>query len=114
MKNSKKAQETAETRMAIIAPLLAPGLDKDSVRNLRKTIVETSHVSQRTLDRYLHAYHSEGFNGLLPEGKNTGTKYKIPLTLWRLPFNYVGSFPAGVFQPLLKFWRWRERQNPVF
>ena len=50
MKNSKKAQETAETRMAIIAPLLAPGLDKDSVRNLRKTIVETSHVSQRTLD----------------------------------------------------------------
>ena len=78
MKNSKKAQETAETRMAIIAPLLAPGLDKDSVRNLRKTIVETSHISQRTLDRYLHAYHSEGFNGLLPEGKNTGTKYKIP------------------------------------
>jgi hypothetical protein len=52
MKNSKKAQETAETRMAIIAPLLAPGLDKDSVRNLRKTLVETSHVSQRTLDRY--------------------------------------------------------------
>ena len=78
MKNSKKAQETAETRMAIIAPLLAPGLDKDSVRSLRETIIETNHVSQRTLDRYLHAYHMEGFNGLLPEGKSSETKYKIP------------------------------------
>lgn len=78
MKNSKKAQETAEARMAVIAPLLSPGLDKETVRKLRETIVETNHVSQRTLDRYLHAYHSEGFNGLLPEGKNPEVKYKIP------------------------------------
>ena len=78
MKNSRKAHETAETRMAIIAPLLAPGLDKETVRKLRETIAETNQVSQRTLDRYLHAYHSEGFNGLLPEGKNPGVKYKIP------------------------------------
>ena len=64
--------------MAIIAPLLAPGLDKDTVRKLRESIVETHHVSQRSLDRYLHAYHMEGFTGLLPEGKNPDVKYKIP------------------------------------
>ena len=78
MKNSKKANATAETRMAIIAPLLAPGLDKDTVRKLRESIVETHHVSQRSLDRYLRAYHMEGFTGLLPEGKNPDVKYKIP------------------------------------
>ena len=78
MKNIKKAHETAEARMAIIAPLLAPGLDKDTVRKLRETIAETNQVSQRSLDRYLRAYHNEGFNGLLPEGKNPEVKYKIP------------------------------------
>ena len=78
MKDSKKAHETAEARMAIIAPLLAPGLDKDTVRKLRETIAETNQVSQRSLDRYLRAYHNEGFNGLLPEGKNPEVKYKIP------------------------------------
>ena len=78
MKDSKKANETAEARMAIIAPLLAPGLDKETVRKLREEIAETSGLSQRTLDRYLHAYHNEGFNGLLPEGKNPETHYKIP------------------------------------
>lgn len=78
MKNSKKAHETAEKRMGIIAPLLAPGLDKAEVRELRETIGETHQISQRTLDRYLHAYHVEGFSGLLPEGKNSSAKYKIP------------------------------------
>ena len=68
MKNSKKAHETAEARMALIAPLLSPGLDKETVRKLREGIVDTNKVSQRTLDRYLRAYHNEGFNGLLPEG----------------------------------------------
>ena len=78
MKNSKKAHETAEARMALIAPLLAPGLDKETVRKLREGIVDTNKVSQRTLDRYLRAYHNEGFNGLLPEGKGTEVRYKIP------------------------------------
>jgi hypothetical protein len=78
MKNSKKAHETAEKRMGIIAPLLAAGLDKAEVRKLRDVIGETHHISQRTLDRYLHAYHVEGFSGLLPEGKNSSAKYKIP------------------------------------
>lgn len=78
MKNSKKANETAEARMAIIAPLLSPGLDKETVRKLREEIAETSSLSQRTLDRYLQAYHREGFTGLLPEGKNPEARYKIP------------------------------------
>ena len=78
MKNTKKAHATAETRMTIIAPLLAPGLDKEAVRKIREDIVETNGVSQRTLDRYLRAYHAEGFSGLLPAGKNPEVKYKIP------------------------------------
>ena len=50
MKDSKKANEIAEERMALIAPLLAPGLDKETVRKLRETIAENNKVSQRSLD----------------------------------------------------------------
>ena len=78
MKNSKKAQETAENRMSMIAPLLAPGLDRETARKIREGIAETNRISQRTLDRYLHSYHNEGFTGLIPEGKSTDAKYKIP------------------------------------
>ena len=64
MKDNKKAHETAEMRMTLIAPLLAPQLDKETVRELRKSIVEGNKISQRSLDRYLHAYHTEGFTGI--------------------------------------------------
>ena len=114
MKNSKKAQETAETRMAIIAPLLAPGLDKDSVRNLRKTIVETSHVSQRTLDRYLHAYHSEGFNGLLPEGKNTGAKYKIPPDIVEAAIQLRRELPSRSIPTIIEILEMEGKAEPGF
>lgn len=78
MKDSKKANEIAEERMALIAPLLAPGLDKETVRKLRETIAENNKVSQRSLDRYLRSYHTEGFSGLLPNGRNPEANYKIP------------------------------------
>lgn len=78
MKNRRKANEIAETRMAIIAPLLTPGLDNEAIRVLREQIVGDHNISQRTLDRYLRAYFAEGFNGLIPEGKGGEAHYKIP------------------------------------
>ena len=69
MKNSKKAHETAEARMAIIAPLLAPGLDKDTVRKLRETIAETNQVSQRSLDRYLAPTTTKDSMGCFRRGR---------------------------------------------
>lgn len=114
MKNSKKAQETAETRMAIIAPLLAPGLDKDSVRSLRETIIETNHVSQRTLDRYLHAYHMEGFNGLLPEGKSSETKYKIPPDIVDVAIQLRRELPSRSIPTIIEILEMEGKVEPGF
>ena len=78
MKDKKRGSEIAEMRMAMIAPLLAPGLDKENVRKIRECLVATCPTSQRSIDRYLAAYHKDGFNGLIPKGKTGEQKYKIP------------------------------------
>lgn len=114
MKDSKKAQETAETRMAVIAPLLAPGLDKEAVRKLRETIAETNHVSQRTLDRYLHAYHSEGFTGLLPEGKNSEVKYKIPPEIVEAAIQLRRELPSRSIPTIIEILELEGKVEPGF
>ena len=56
MKDKKKATDSAEQRMQLIAPLLAPNLDKDSLALLRAEISKNSGVSERTIMRYCNIY----------------------------------------------------------
>lgn len=114
MKNSKKANATAETRMAIIAPLLAPGLDKDTVRKLREGIAETHHVSQRSLDRYLRAYHTEGFAGLLPEGKNPNMKYRIPQEIVDAAIQLRRELPSRSIPTIIEILEMEGKVEPGF
>ena len=114
MKNSKKAHETAETRMALIAPLLAPGLDKETVRKLREGIVDTNKVSQRTLDRYLHAYHNEGFNGLLPAGKGTEARYKIPQDIVDAAIQLRRELPSRSIPTIIEILEMEGKAAPGF
>jgi len=77
MKDKKKATDAAEQRMQLIAPLLAPNLDKDSLAQLRAEISKNSGVSERTIMRYCSIYLQDGFEGLKPQGRGS-PKYKIP------------------------------------
>ena len=56
MKDQKKAEEAAEGRMKMIAPLLAPNLGQADMTKLKEELSETYEVSIRTLDRYLRSY----------------------------------------------------------
>ena len=114
MKDKKKAAEIAESRMSMIAPLLAPGQDKDTVRNLRETIAETHLVSQRTLDRYLHAYHSEGFCGLYPQGKGTEAKYKIPPDIVDAAIQLRKELPSRSIPTIIEILELEGRVKPGF
>ena len=104
MKDEKKAKQIAEERMAIIAPLLNPGLDTAEIRRIRQQIAENGGPSERTVDRYLKHYLQDGFNGLMPEGKNPNAVYKIPESL-------VESFPPEAWPPLFRFWRWKAKRR---
>ena len=81
MKDEKKAKAIADERMGLIAPLLAPNLDKAQVRQIRSSITAEHGLSDRTIDRYLKAYADNGFEGLMPAGKNPQAVYKIPEAL---------------------------------
>ena len=93
MKDEKKAKQIAEERMAIIAPLLNPGLDTAEIRRIRQQIAENGGPSERTVDRYLKHYLQDGFNGLMPEGKNPN------------------AVPPEAWPPLFRFWRWKAKRR---
>lgn len=78
MKDQKLAAAEAEERMKLIAPLLAPGLSREALAEMKKKICEDYRISDRTLRRYLQLYRESGFEGLKPQGHETGEKYKIP------------------------------------
>lgn len=78
MKDKKKANEIAEQRLSYIAPLLVPGLDASQKREIREKIISEGGPSDRTIDRYLKAYRTNGFEGLMPVSKNPNGVFKIP------------------------------------
>lgn len=114
MKNTKKANAVAEERMAMIAPLLSPGLDKDSVRRLRECIAEANQVSQRSLDRYLQAYHREGFAGLLPKGKNPEAVYKIPPDIVEAAIQLRRELPSRSIPTIIEILELEGKVEPGF
>jgi transposase InsO family protein len=69
MKDQKKAEEIATSRVQLMLPLLAEGLDPAKMRELRKDISEKAGISERTLRRYLEKFQNLGFAGLKPKGK---------------------------------------------
>lgn len=77
MKDKKKAQDIAEDRMRLIAPLLAPGLDCAQMKKLKEEISQAAGVSVRTLERYCKVYFEVGYEGLQPAGKSN-PPHKIP------------------------------------
>lgn len=76
MKDQARAKEIAEQRMAMIAPLISVKPD-DSVARRKEEISDQFQVSVRTLERYLTAYEKEGFEALMPKGREGGG-FRIP------------------------------------
>lgn len=79
MKDQTRAKQVAEQRMAMIAPLLsaAPG---ESAARKKEEISAQFQVSVRTLERHLAAYRRDGFEALLPKGREDGS-FRIPESL---------------------------------
>ena len=56
IKDQKLAAAIAEERMKLIAPLLAPNLDRATLTQLRTDIGDTYQISTRTIERYCKQY----------------------------------------------------------
>lgn len=78
MKDQRKAEDIAASKMQLLAPLLEENCDPAKLRVLRAQIRAQIGISERTLRRYLAEYRSNGFNGLKPKGKGRETSKAIP------------------------------------
>jgi hypothetical protein len=59
--------EVATERFNMIAPLVSDGLDKGRRYDLMHGISEREGISERTLRRYVNAWHDGGFDALKPK-----------------------------------------------
>lgn len=78
MKKQSSPEDAATKRMLLIMPLLEEGLDPHRLIELKKSICEKSHLSYRTISRYLAAYQEKGFEGLKPQISYRRQKSTLP------------------------------------
>lgn len=72
MDQTKTAQQIAQERFELIAPLLEPDIEPAEKRARRERILERQQVlgapiSERTLRRYVQHYREQGLQGLEPK-----------------------------------------------
>ena len=102
MKDQKNASLTAEERMKAIAPLLVPNLDREKILQIRAVQADQAGVSPRTIERYLKAYLSNGFEGLKPRGKNPNAKYKIPEDILQKAIDLRRELPSRSIRTIIQ------------
>ena len=114
MKDHKKAVETAETRMQMIAPLLASNLSKSDISKMKEAISTEYEISVRTLERYCKSYIEYGFEGLEPQGKSRESKYKIPQELVDAAIELRREQPSRSIPTLIQILELEGKAEPGF
>ena len=73
-KYNKNAEETAQFRMEVIAPLLQQGIDRDKLQKLVTAQSEKFEISERSVKRFLDSYQLNGYKGLYPKERTKPAK----------------------------------------
>lgn len=113
MKNGKKAEEIAEQRVQILAPLLTEGLDAGQAKAIKARICEQTGISERTLRRYLHLYRNKGFNGLKPRGKGSrGGEEAVPANILEQAILLRRQVPGRSVAQIIQILEWEGLIQP--
>jgi transposase InsO family protein len=113
MKNQKKAEDIAATRVQLLSPLLASGLDAAKAKELKAAICEQTGLSERTLRRYLAQYRLEGFFGLKPKtkGRKPGPE-AIPAELLEEAILLRREVPGRSVSQIIQILEWEQKVLP--
>ena len=78
MIQDRRRDEAALKKYTLISPLLDETLDRTAALELRKKVAQQNSLSERTIRRYVNAWHSKGFEGLRPEERVRYRKDSMP------------------------------------
>ena len=106
MKDKRKAEDIAASRMQLLAPLLEENCDPAKLRALRAQIRAQMGISERTLRRYLAEYHNNGFNGLKPKGKGRETSKALSPEILDQAVLLRREVPARSVAQLIQILEW--------
>lgn len=112
MRDQKKAEAIATERLKLISPLLAEGLDPAKARQLKEQICIQTGISERTIRRHLAKYHDEGFAGLKPKGKATGSKEAIAPELLEQAILLRREVPGRSIAQIIQILEWEGLAKP--
>ncbi len=105
-------RQLAEKRMKLIAPLLAPGLDKASYQKLKDQISQETGLSERTLRRYLSLYQTHGYEGLKPAKKKVLPSDAVPESILQEAILLRRQVPSRSVTQLIQILEWEGKITP--
>lgn len=112
MNRNEKSNQIAAQRMKLIAPLLSPGLDRASRRQMKEQISRESGLSERTLRRYLALYRESGYEGLFPAKKRYPLSDAIPEEILQEAILLRRQVPTRSVAQLIQILEWEGKVPP--
>ncbi|MCE7791512.1 helix-turn-helix domain-containing protein [Salipaludibacillus sp. CUR1] len=112
MTQRESQEAVAATRMEIIAPLVAKGIDSGQAKHLRDKICEQTGLSERTIRRYVKAYNEAGFEGLKPKSKGRSGTSIIPDDILEEAIYLRREVPSRSISQIIKLLEMEKRIQP--
>lgn len=109
---TKEKHQQAQERMKLIAPLLAPGLDKASYQKMKDQISQETGLSERTLRRYLVRYQEAGYDGLMPTQKKMIKSDAVPEEILQEAILLRRQVPGRSVAQLIQILEWEGKIQP--
>jgi putative transposase len=112
MNSSKKAEETAVSRVQMLAPLMEQGLDAAALAQKKHDICEKQGISDRTLRRYITQYREEGFTGLKPKSSGRPGVISIPSNILDEAILLRREVPSRSVKTIIQILEWEKKIEP--
>ena len=112
MKDQRKSEEVAVERMKMLGPLLEEGQDKAKEAAKKQEICERYGISERTLRRYLSAYHKNGFSGLKPKQTGRPGLRSIPEDILKEAVQLRREVPGRSVNTIIQILEWEKKISP--
>jgi putative transposase len=112
MSDSKKAEETAVTRVQMLAPLMEQDLDPAALAQMKREICEKYGISDRTLRRYLTQYREDGFAGLKPKTSGRPGARSIPPEILAEAILLRREVPNRSVRTIIQILEWEKKIEP--